>query len=284
MSTLAVCGGALGDQILRWPALQRLQREGPLRVLAGRATVELLGGGLDWVARLDDLRWLGLWSGQLGEPTLEPLLTGLRRVVLLSAEPTLTEVLRGLGLEVEDRSAPPPPGVHQACWSLGEPGGDPAALAVPALRPPAGWAEASPPEVLLLPGSGGVHKCWPRERYAQLGAALAREGLRVVAVLGPDELERGWAPLPGVTTWAGTALRPLAAAMAQARLVVGNDAGTTHLAAAVGAPVLAWFGPTDPRRWRPFGRRAQVVRWAADASGGDEALRASLRALAAPAQ
>ena len=41
---------------------------------------------------------------------------------------------------------------------------------------------------------------------------------------------------------------------------VGNDSGITHLAAAVGIPVVALFGPTDPAVWAPSGRNVTVVR------------------------
>ena len=48
--------------------------------------------------------------------------------------------------------------------------------------------------------------------------------------------------------------------MAGARLYVGNDSGITHLAAAVGAPVIALFGPTDPGIWGPRGSSVRIVR------------------------
>jgi heptosyltransferase III len=47
--------------------------------------------------------------------------------------------------------------------------------------------------------------------------------------------------------------------LASARLYVGNDSGITHLAAAVGTPVVAIFGPSDPAIWAPRGERVSVV-------------------------
>lgn len=47
--------------------------------------------------------------------------------------------------------------------------------------------------------------------------------------------------------------------IAQCRMFIGNDSGITHLAAYIGCPTLALFGPTDPRTWGPIGRRARVV-------------------------
>jgi ADP-heptose:LPS heptosyltransferase len=54
-------------------------------------------------------------------------------------------------------------------------------------------------------------------------------------------------------------LYELACWLATARVYIGNDSGITHLAAAVGTPVVAIFGPTDPAVWAPRGDRARVV-------------------------
>ena len=58
-------------------------------------------------------------------------------------------------------------------------------------------------------------------------------------------------------------LYELACWLASARLYIGNDSGITHLAAAVGTPVLALFGPTDPAIWAPRGPHVRVLRWGA---------------------
>jgi ADP-heptose:LPS heptosyltransferase len=56
-------------------------------------------------------------------------------------------------------------------------------------------------------------------------------------------------------------LYELAGWLARARLYIGNDSGITHLAAAVGTPVLALFGPTDPAVWGPRGRNVRIAKW-----------------------
>jgi ADP-heptose:LPS heptosyltransferase len=53
----------------------------------------------------------------------------------------------------------------------------------------------------------------------------------------------------------------LARWLARARLYVGNDSGITHLAAAVGTPVLALFGASDPLVWAPRGENVRVAWW-----------------------
>jgi ADP-heptose:LPS heptosyltransferase len=57
----------------------------------------------------------------------------------------------------------------------------------------------------------------------------------------------------------GLRLEELAAILAGARLFVGNDSGITHLAALVGAPTVAIFGPFDPAYWAPLGPRVAIV-------------------------
>jgi ADP-heptose:LPS heptosyltransferase len=54
-------------------------------------------------------------------------------------------------------------------------------------------------------------------------------------------------------------LSELAKRLASARVFVGNDSGISHLAAAVGTPVVALFGPTDPRVWAPRGPMVEVI-------------------------
>ena len=58
-------------------------------------------------------------------------------------------------------------------------------------------------------------------------------------------------------------LYDLACWLARARLYVGNDSGITHLAAAVGTPVLALFGPSDPAVWAPRGPNVRVAHFRA---------------------
>jgi ADP-heptose:LPS heptosyltransferase len=62
--------------------------------------------------------------------------------------------------------------------------------------------------------------------------------------------------------------------LADARVYIGNDAGTTHLAAAVGSPVVAIFGPTDPGLWAPRGRHVRIVSGDLETISADEVLNA----------
>jgi ADP-heptose:LPS heptosyltransferase len=221
------------------------------------------------VDRLDAPRWLPLWSGEpAGEALLAALGAPTRAVVV--GHPRVADALEGAGVEVRRVRVEPPVGTHQATWLLGTPL-TPEAAAVPLLPvvPASGG-----PDVLLFPGSGGLRKCWPADRYAALGHALQARGLGVAVVLGPVELDRGPGPevFAGLSVLLAPDLAETAALCAGAAGVIGNDAGTTHLAAAVGARVLALFGPTEPVRWRPLGPRVTVLRAELDALAVDTVL------------
>ncbi len=113
--------------------------------------------------------------------------------------------------------------------------------------------------------SYGPAKCWPLENYARLARRLVREkGAQVLVFGGEGEREDAQklasSAGKGVISLAGeTDLILLAALSSLCRLVVANDSGPLHLAAAVGTPVIGLFGSTDPRATAPRGREARVI-------------------------
>jgi ADP-heptose:LPS heptosyltransferase len=103
---------------------------------------------------------------------------------------------------------------------------------------------------VIHPFSGSPKKCWPLERYREL-ADLLEPHMPVRWCAGPEE------PLAGAVRIDD--LYELACWLATARVYIGNDSGITHLAAAVGTPVVALFGPTEPRIWAPRGDHIRVI-------------------------
>ncbi len=101
---------------------------------------------------------------------------------------------------------------------------------------------------VIHPFAGSASKCWPLERYHELARRLL---IPVRWCAGPEE------QLPEAVRFDN--LYELACWLATARLYIGNDSGITHLAAAVGTPVVALFGPTDPRIWAPRGPQVHVI-------------------------
>jgi ADP-heptose:LPS heptosyltransferase len=119
--------------------------------------------------------------------------------------------------------------------------------------------------IVIHPGSGGEAKCWPRERFLQLGRDLKRNGIVPTFILGEAEMER-WGvavvnSLKDEFPWyLHLGLYELAERLGRARMYLGNDSGVTHLAAAMGVPVLALYGPSDDTQWRPVGAQVKVLR------------------------
>ncbi|MFN3986156.1 MAG: glycosyltransferase family 9 protein [Rhodocyclaceae bacterium] len=102
-----------------------------------------------------------------------------------------------------------------------------------------------PGYIALIPGCAARHpyKRWPY--YAELAAALIARGHQVVTAPGPDELELA-KTIPGITLLGNNGFLnwfELAGVLKQARFVVGNDTGPSHVAACLGRPGLALFGP-----------------------------------------
>jgi len=122
-------------------------------------------------------------------------------------------------------------------------------------------------QVALFPGGGSnpgmelTAKRWPLERYRELARKLVYEsGTHVLLVGGPGDVALNAELLDGLDVPAGsvsniagkTSIGELAAQLEQCDLFIGNDSSPMHLAAAVGIPVIAIFGPTSPQEYGPF--------------------------------
>jgi ADP-heptose:LPS heptosyltransferase len=136
--------------------------------------------------------------------------------------------------------------------------------------------------VAIHPGSGSPAKNWPAERFGALAQYLQRErGARVLLLSGPaDESAVGEVQqkLDGqeYTLLHNLPLHLVAAILARCQAYVGNDSGVSHLAAAMGVPTVAIFGPTDPDVWAPRGPSVRVVRGSAPCGPCDAGQRVCL--------
>jgi ADP-heptose:LPS heptosyltransferase len=125
--------------------------------------------------------------------------------------------------------------------------------------------DASRPLVLLCPGARGHTRRWYPDRFAALADRLIEEvGAEVLLTGEPDESSLVEEILRGMRHRAHSAiglttLTQLAALMQQVRLVIVQDSGPLHLASAVDAPVLALFGPSNPRKFGPSSSRQRVI-------------------------
>jgi heptosyltransferase II len=129
-------------------------------------------------------------------------------------------------------------------------------------------AGASPGAIRVAIGAGasyGAAKCWPPERFAEFANRLQQKTDAQVILFGTAAeagvsnaiiagMNRKPVDLTGKTT-----IGALPALLSQCHLFVGNDSGTMHVAAAVGLPVVALFGPTDPNGTAPITPRSRIV-------------------------
>jgi ADP-heptose:LPS heptosyltransferase len=266
--------GALGDAVLTLPVLQSLKAARPdAHVLVAGSPVFRLavecGHASEWVA-FDDARLLELFAEGGSCELLKAydlcIAYGRRADPLLAASLARSAV----GTVVQWPSHPPE-GTHVVDHLLGasRTAGFPAASHEPLLPPRQQWLDEARAWLTarnvrgsflaLHPGSGGRAKRWPAERFAELASRSADP---VVWLLGPAEA--GDEELREMGERVGTVaeelpLSTLAGLLARCRAYVGNDSGVTHLAAAVGAPTVALFGPTDPATWAPRGKRVVVL-------------------------
>lgn len=120
--------------------------------------------------------------------------------------------------------------------------------------------------IQIHPASRWLFKCWPAERMAALVDRLTGAGHTVVLTGAPDDKERRLIadiesrlaqPVHGLV--GALSLKELAALTASARLFVGMDSVPMHIAAAVGTPAVALFGPSGDVEWGPWQVRAEVL-------------------------
>ncbi len=120
--------------------------------------------------------------------------------------------------------------------------------------------------ILIHPSSRWQFKCWPEDKVAELAIRLAGHGFPLLFTSGPDAQETGMIqrilvrmPVPAPSLAGGLNLKELAALTARARLFIGMDSAPMHIAAAVGTPVVALFGPSGSDIWGPWRVPARVI-------------------------
>lgn len=252
---LIIRPGAIGDCILSLPAMEYLRAD-YTEVWVARQNVPLVRFA-DRVRAIQDtgIDLMGLPDVE-PPPAVLPALAQFDSVVSWygAAREEFRAVVSGLPftfLEALPGDVPPgTPAIHAADWFLMQAGGS--GTAVPHIECPrrlAGQGRNNGKYAVIHPFSGSPRKNWPLERFR---AVAGRLPVPVRWCAGPEEALDGAARFDD--------LYELACWLAQASLYIGNDSGVTHLAAAVGTPTLALFGPTDAAVWAPRGPCVRVIR------------------------
>lgn len=282
---LVVHPGALGDGVIAFPALLRLARQG-----AGITLIA--GGGWGPIApacavvqrhlRLDSPAVSALLAG-IPHPAADGLIDPESTALILTDSEAFRDGLgRRLGPDrIHCLPFRPPEGkpIHAADHltdGLVRCGKD---LRCVRERPPRfpniletsevffdrRSAEFDPRRVLIHPGSGSPLKNWPPKHFARLARRLRDAGYDPALLLGPAEAD------PPADLVAETAAvhrlessEALVTLLQKSGGLIGNDSGVAHLAAFLGLATVAIFGPSDPVRWAPRGRRVAFIGPAGD--------------------
>lgn len=279
--------GGIGDLLLALPALRIFRRAFP------RYTLELMGRperlsvvALDLQAQsIHSIDQAGMAYFYSEGGTLPPLLTGhfssFRSVLVFGKESgsILAKNLSRAGVERVITIPPFPPqelGVHvseylveflRAAGIEGQSSFSPLRLPEEALtfagrfRAALGLKEGE--RVLAIhPGSGSPDKNWDAKKFAAV-ADWASERCRVLLISGParDGVEEVRTSLKKARALVvdNLPLIHLAAVLKTTTAYLGNDSGISHLAASLGLPTVALFGPTDPALWGPKGPGVRII-------------------------
>lgn len=121
----------------------------------------------------------------------------------------------------------------------------------------------SGPVVAVHAGAGKRPNIWPAAKFAAVARGLQQQqNVRVVLVEGPTDAQVVGdlaAELPAAARWRAP-LDETFGLLAQADLVLSNDTGLAHVAAALGVPTVVVFGPTAVERWKPPGEHVRAVK------------------------
>jgi ADP-heptose:LPS heptosyltransferase len=265
-------GGALGDVLLTLPVLRTLQERD------SSAFIELVApfpaallapyGGAHSVGDLNSAAFLSLFApgASLGE-TLTEKLRNADCVIsyLFDPEQTITAKIKSCGcrfisgpFQLNQRRSPASVQLAQPLAELGFVMADPAPrLFLKPQRLPRRRA-------VFHVGSGSPAKNWPVRHWCSLAAELEGQFDELLLVSGEaDEVPTAeflrTCRSSKLKVHSNLPILDLAHELAAAALFVGHDSGITHLAAALGRPTVALFGPTDPLIWRPLGDHVRVV-------------------------
>jgi ADP-heptose:LPS heptosyltransferase len=286
---LVIRTGGLGDTLLMWPALAAVRRRFPdarIDLMGHRERCQLLAvpPGADLALDVEGSGLHVLFEISAAPPDSVRARFGTYNAVVAFAAPgdyALAENLSACGVEEVHAFLPYPSAgenIHAAEHAkrsligvdLAAPGKDPL-LAVSAKEREDGaqalvsldlWKKKL---ALLAPGSGSSNKNWAPGKYAELATHLVEKGFTPLLLQGPaDSLA-----VAAVLKCAGDEKPPvlvdespatLKGVLSHAQLFVGNDAGPTHLAALMGVPTVAIFGPSEPVRWSPIGPKVTLLR------------------------
>lgn len=281
--TLVLFPGALGDAVCLEPAIAHLAETAAVTLHArgGAAEVAAMYPAPVTVRSLDGAEIARLFA-PTDDPRTDAWLHGFARIVSFTGAgvAVVERRLRACGRASVTRFPRPPLPEHAADLFLRAVDADPErARRVPRLVAPGARVQpGSAPLLALLPGSGGRGKRAPRVLHETLAGRWRAAGGELVVVLGPAEAgeDDGWRASARVVRLESVV--ELAAVVGGASAFVGNDAGPSHVAAALGTPGVVLYASTRPEDFGPRGPGAIAVTLGeGGAAGAIEAAWSALR-------
>jgi len=225
--------GAIGDCVVSLPALEHLKAE--------YTEVWVRSPNVPLIRFADGVRSIS--STGLDEGRAMAELAGFDSIVSWYGEnqPEFRDSVSHLPF-VFHRALPPDDSIHAVDFYMRQVGGPDGAIPrIPCSRDDRGF-------IAIHPFSGSSRKNWPLEKFCRLAEQLERP---VQFCAGPEEQQEGVVRFDD--------LYDLARWLASAHVYVGNDSGISHLAAAVGTPVVAIFRASNPAVWAPRGPAVKVL-------------------------
>jgi heptosyltransferase III len=276
MNILVIRPGAIGDALLAFPTLHALRAKYGAKCITFVSNTSVLPLAQAWkladdVSDFEQTRWSELFST-----------TGIRNAGLSELLPATNMAICWLGdpdhlVEGNLRQA----GVKKIIIAPGRPPENSfthvaeylASTVKISAKQVRSWHPALPgaPKagriIAIHPGSGSERKNWPIASFAEIIKTLWQENYEVLLLAGPAEeqklayLQRHLAPPQGLyRTLVNAPLLETAQQLRQCRGYLGNDSGMTHLAAMLGVPTVAIFGPgSRTSNWEPLGKHVGII-------------------------
>jgi ADP-heptose:LPS heptosyltransferase len=275
---LIIHQGALGDIVSIFPAIIRLKEKFRIIDAVCKKSIGELASSLHLTYKfypVEAAYFSSVFSGK-ADPRITDILRSYDEIILFSYSNELEDVLCAITGRKIYRIPPrsdPSHEIHVLSYILDR-------LAENELIPDANRPEtdyfARLPEqkgtrslytgkkILIHPGSGSRRKNWPVANFIKIFGELETAGMNPEIILGPAELylSEAFAGYPSIGSKINilSDLSDFMTMLKQSCGFIGNDSGISHLAAFTGMPTVVIFGPSSPKRWKPFGRSVTVLR------------------------
>jgi ADP-heptose:LPS heptosyltransferase len=268
----------LGDVVSTFPALLRLKQFFDSIAIICQSNIGQLARELNIVDQwfpLEAAAFATLYSGQI-DAIAKNILLSYRKIILFSRSRSLEKTLFSISKNEVYRIPPRPKlgrkiHVNQHILSnlvkfrLLKDSGKDSHLTLPlSVYTDRRIPQYDPSRIMIHPGSGSRKKCWPISNLVNVASSMEANGKQPEFILGPAEYDLYDILMQSKRVNANVhkieKLTKLAGLLKTGGGFIGNDSGVSHLAAFIGLPTVAVFGPSDPDVWKPMGRAVKVVR------------------------